>query len=89
MELGCWNLFYLNSLNMCIEVSKKLHSQCLCNDCESGLRIELVKILKKLRTKSVVTLSVILVHFDLIPDTEFVHTYVVRCYQLSYGLNLQ
>ena len=62
---------------MCIEVSKKLHSQCLCNDCESGLRIELVKILKKFRTKREVTLCDILIHFDPTPASEFKRTHGV------------
>ena len=45
------NFFYFNSLKVTIKCLEKLNSYSVCSDCESGLKIELVKILKKFITK--------------------------------------
>ena len=55
---------------MSAEYLEKLNSYCVCSDCEPGLKIELVKILKKFITKHEATLLEILLHFDLTPASE-------------------
>ena len=55
------------------ELIRLVHGSCgltICSDCESGLKIELVKILKKFITKDQATLLEILLHFDLTPASE-------------------
>ena len=71
------NFLYFNSLKVIIESLEKLNFYFVCCDCESGLKIELGKILKKLKTKPLATLLEIFVHFDLTPASEFGPTYVV------------
>ena len=53
-----------------IECSEELNSYFVCSNCKSGLKIELVKILKKFITKHEATLLEILLHFDLTPASE-------------------
>ena len=55
---------------MTIECLEKLTTYFVCSDCESGLKIELVKIFKKFITKHEATLLEILLHFDLTPASE-------------------
>ena len=70
MELGHWIFFNFNSLKVTIKCLEKLNSYSVCSDCESELKIELVKILKKFITKDQATLLEILLHFDLTPASE-------------------
>ena len=74
---------------MSTEYLEKLNSYYVCSDCEPGLKIELVKILKKSKTKPSATLLDILVLFDLTHALEFERTHVVICVQLSYVQNFQ
>jgi len=74
---------------MNIDCLEKLNSYVVCSDCESGLKIELVKILKKSKTKPSATLLDILVHFAITHALEFERTHAVICVQLSYGQKLQ
>ena len=74
---------------MIIKYLEKLNSYYVCSDCEPGLKIELVKILKKSKTKPSATLLDILVHFDITHALEFERTHAVICIQLSYGQKFQ
>ena len=74
---------------MSTEYLEKLNFYCVCSDCEPGLKIELVKILKKSKTKPSATLLDILVHFDITHDLEFERTHAVIYVQLSYSKKFQ
>ena len=45
------DFFYFNSLKVIIECLEKLNFYAVCINCESGLKIELGKLLKKFKTK--------------------------------------
>ena len=70
---------------MTTEFLGKSDSYFACSDCEPGLKIELVKILKKSKTLPSATLMEILVHFDITHALEFERTHSVICVQLRYG----
>ena len=72
---------------MNIDCLEKLNSYVVCSDCESGLKIELVKIVKKSKTKPSATLLDILVHFDLTSTPESESKFVTTCVELSYVQN--
>ena len=58
---------------------EKLNSYSVCSDCEPGLKIELLKILEKLKKNLQESLLDIVVHFYLTPTSEFELEYVVSC----------
>ena len=74
---------------MTTEFLGKSDSYFACSDCEPGLKIELVNILKKSKTKPSANLLDILAHFDITHALEFERTHAVIRVQLSYGQNFQ
>jgi len=64
---------------MTTEFLGKSDSYFACSDCEPGLKIELLKILEKLKKNLQESLLDVLVHFYLTPISEFELEYVVSC----------
>ena len=75
MQLGNWNWFHLTFRNINIEFLEKQALEILRNYCEQELKVELLKILEKLKKNLQETLLDILIHFDLTLASQFEHAH--------------